>query len=280
MKIKTLHKMKSSILLITANLLCLAIFAQKLNIKTSFEAIPSGYILYADNNEPCPVSLRLTLKMKNLKSSEKNGKIYLIPANTKKFKLTELKSIRKGKYTFSSSTRYNLGDHFQRTYDKEYAYSLPFDSGKEVKIIQSYNGTFSHQNQNALDFDLKQGSNVLAVRDGIVTKVVEHNTKSCPTEKCKEFGNYVKVYHEDGTFAEYVHMSKNGVLVDKGDQIKEGQIIAKSGNTGWSDGPHLHFEIYTQDINGKKKTLKTKFKIGNGEKIEYLLEKKIYKKDY
>lgn len=255
-------------------------YAQKLDIKTYNEAIPNGYAIYADNNEPCPVSLRLTLKMKNLKSSKGNGRIYLLPAKTKKIKLTELKTIRKGKYGFSSSTRYNHGDHFQKTHDKEFAYELPYDDGKEIKLIQGYNGTFSHQDQNALDFNLPLDSNVLAIRDGVVIKVVEQNTKSCPTQSCKEFANYVKIYHDDGTIAEYVHMPKDGVLVNKGDKVVQGDVIAKSGNTGWSDGPHLHLEIYTQDIDGKKRTLKTRFKVGDGESVEFLKAKTVYNKAY
>jgi murein DD-endopeptidase MepM/ murein hydrolase activator NlpD len=57
------------------------------------------------------------------------------------------------------------------------------------------------------------------------------------------YGNYIIVKHVDGYFTLYGHLSKvnNGIKV--GTKIDNGQVIGKSGNTGISTGPHLHFEI-------------------------------------
>ncbi|WP_309997394.1 M23 family metallopeptidase [Chryseobacterium sp. 2987] len=54
--------------------------------------------------------------------------------------------------------------------------------------------------------------------------------------------------NSDGTFAQYYHLKENGVKVNLGDQVKKGDVIALSGNTGWCNGPHLHFVCYIPNL--------------------------------
>ncbi|MBF2017223.1 MAG: peptidoglycan DD-metalloendopeptidase family protein [Rivularia sp. T60_A2020_040] len=64
------------------------------------------------------------------------------------------------------------------------------------------------------------------------------------------YGNLVDIRHADGTLTRYAHNSK--VLVSKGQQVEQGQRISLMGSTGFSTGPHLHFEIRkggTQAVN-------------------------------
>ncbi len=56
------------------------------------------------------------------------------------------------------------------------------------------------------------------------------------------FGNLVEIRHPDGSMTRYAHNSK--ILVRAGQQVSQGEIIAKMGSTGFSTGPHTHFEIH------------------------------------
>ena len=56
-------------------------------------------------------------------------------------------------------------------------------------------------------------------------------------------GNYVIIEHTDGYRTRYQHMKKGSVLVKAGDTVKAGQVIGTIGNTGYSTGRHLHFDV-------------------------------------
>ena len=54
-------------------------------------------------------------------------------------------------------------------------------------------------------------------------------------------GNCVEVRHSDGVLAKYLHLSEN--KVEPGDRVSAGDVLALSGNTGHSTGPHLHYQL-------------------------------------
>ncbi|TVQ64959.1 MAG: M23 family metallopeptidase, partial [Spirulina sp. DLM2.Bin59] len=56
------------------------------------------------------------------------------------------------------------------------------------------------------------------------------------------YGNWVRIRHADGSITLYAHHSR--VLVRTGDRVEQGQKIALMGSTGFSTGPHLHFEVH------------------------------------
>jgi len=56
-------------------------------------------------------------------------------------------------------------------------------------------------------------------------------------------GNYILIDHKNGEYSFYGHLSDKGIRVRAGNKIKQGDVIAKVGNTGHSDAPHLHFHL-------------------------------------
>ncbi len=85
---------------------------------------------------------------------------------------------------------------------------------------------------NGIDLAANTGTPIMAVDNGVVTKVVYGSSG---------YGYYVEVDHGTGYQSLYAHCSALYVYV--GQQVTQGQVIAAIGSTGWSTGPHIHFEI-------------------------------------
>jgi len=250
------------------------------NIKIYYEKNDNGYNVYADSEEYCPATIKIHFNVTNLKIEGGNDQFYILNPREGKQLITTLSVENPSKgYGFKYTYRWNIGNHNLDLYDSNYIYDLPFSELNSFLVYQGYNGDFSHQNQNAIDFTMPIGTEIKAIRDGIVVRVVENNSKGCGEESCKEYNNYIIVYHPDGTFAEYTHIRKNGSIFQVGNTVKKGDVIGYSGNVGWSTGPHLHLEVFMQKLEARK-TIETKFKTGNGENAEYLVAKKKYERNY
>ena len=88
------------------------------------------------------------------------------------------------------------------------------------------------------------GLDVTAARGGLVIEVKEDTPDICDWEYMN-LHNYVLIEHDDGTVAFYAHLKQNGIVVEVGDRVKQGQLIAESGNSGFTGyRPHLHFGVY------------------------------------
>ena len=238
-----------------------------------------GYILYAHSNEIYPVSIYLDLDLTNLKFSERNQKIFVIPARTGRLRIGEITAINNNPVRLSYKLRTTLGDVTQKKYDTSYIYDLPFKKGNSYKVIHGYSGILSLQNQDGVDFSMPEGTEIVAAREGLVIQIAEKNTQSCPQEECKNYNNYIIVMHSDKSFAYYGHIKYNGAKCKIGDKVKKGDVIAESGNVGWSSGPHLYFSCFLGDFE-KWRTFKTKFKIENSDKGEMLQEGREYLRNY
>ena len=125
------------------------------------------------------------------------------------------------------------------------AIAMPFASGASVLVTQSANGYDSHHGyeQYAVDFGVPLGTDIAAARGGRVLASRSDSTVGCATDTCVGDANYIVIDHGDGTFGQYWHLQQNGVKVALGDSVCRGQLIGRSGNTGFSTGPHLHFAI-------------------------------------
>lgn len=83
---------------------------------------------------------------------------------------------------------------------------------------------------------------IIAHSDGEVVSVVKNYNKT--DTKGNSYGNYVKIKHSNGYYTLYAHMKYGTVTVNVGSKVKKGQTIGYMGNTGYSKGAHLHFEVW------------------------------------
>ena len=95
------------------------------------------------------------------------------------------------------------------------------------RVINKFNGK-----NDGIDISVPEGTAVRAVENGVVLYVGEGVTK---------YGRLVLIRHEDGWVSAYAH--NKSYEVSKGDPIRRGQIIARSGRTGTASQPKLHFEL-------------------------------------
>src|SRR6476620_3636107 len=147
-------------------------------------------------------------------------------------------------FFFSSCGRqYHMAKSEAEDTDSSYVYTLPYPEGTNRLLIQGYNSWFSHKGRLGLDFKMPKGSPVTAARAGVVVRVQESYTKGGVHRKYYGKANSVVIRHDDGTQALYGHLKHNGALVQVGDTIRQGQLIAYSGSTGYSAFPHLHFSV-------------------------------------
>ena len=123
---------------------------------------------------------------------------------------------------------------------------LPWQGGREYLITQGPNGppTHSHPTERwAYDFGLPEGTEIWAAKSGIVRLVKEDSSIGRCDPNYAGYGNYIVIDHRDGTAALYLHLRYNGAIVNVNDEVRQGDLIGYSGNTGYSCGPHLHFQI-------------------------------------
>lgn len=148
--------------------------------------------------------------------------------------------------------------------DSSYVYALPYETGKTHLLVQGYFSSFTHKERAALDFKMKRGTRICAAREGVVVRVKEDGDRGGGKRKYRAYGNYVIIQHADSSRAGYWHLQKDGVLVNVGDTVSRGQVIALSGKTGYSFTPHLHFLVWSTDANRQWRQVATRFQTSKG----------------
>jgi len=131
-------------------------------------------------------------------------------------------------------------------------YELPFKPSIPIKRVSAP----SHRkfgSIHAIDWFMPIGTPIFASRDG---KVINRESR------CNHFGaeymysaNFIELMHEDEEMSLYGHLRWRGVSVKLGKNVRTGEIIGYSGQTGYASYPHLHFAVYmlkNNDWNIKK----------------------------
>ncbi len=134
-----------------------------------------------------------------------------------------------------------------------------------TRITATFGGNDSvHQGlgggHGALDIGAPRGSNVIATKSGTVLSPKAGERIDYPDQAIKPDangkyncsglkGNEVVIDHGNGMVVRYAHLYKNTITVRAGDHVEQGQVIALSGSSGCSTGPHLHFQM---ELNGRR----------------------------
>lgn len=238
-------------------------------VQMTTQKTSNGLVLVAENPAYIAQSVDVTLTLSNFTSNKGTRFTAVIPPRVRNHQVASCIITQPGLASrFGISYKSLFGD-MRATPREGVTFKLPYAMDKAFRVDQGEGGEFSHKfsefNFNAIDFNMPEGSPVHAMAEGLVFDVVEHFDGNCPTADCADEANYIRILHADGTYTSYVHLKKNGAKVKQGDKVRAGQIIGWSGNTGWSDAPHLHVaRVIHGPAFGKLRSLPMHFETEEG----------------
>jgi murein DD-endopeptidase MepM/ murein hydrolase activator NlpD len=150
-------------------------------------------------------------------------------------------------------------------HDDRISYRLPFVAGERVRLYQGPYGPTTHQKKAAWDFPMLRGTPVCAARGGVVVDIVDKFDEGGNDLRFYDKANKILILHSDGTIAAYLHLLRGGMHVKVHDVVQAGTVIGEVGNSGYSSGPHLHFEVFRLiDTVKPEETLNVKFLTTDG----------------
>lgn len=194
------------------------------------------------------------------------GKINAIEFNLKKLgKISAFRNLSDDKYYDENGNNSITGAFRRFPIDGKIIISSNFNPNRKhpvTGVIRPHNGT---------DFAVRVGTPVLAPADGVVD-IARYS---------KTAGYYIVLRHRGSYSTVYMHLSK--LNVKPGQRVKMGSIIARSGNTGISTGPHLHYELRINDrpVNAMRVTLPKNLdnSVSSKQKRRFAANVAIYKKE-
>lgn len=201
---------------------------------------PAGETLRVHNDLHAPVQIELALEnVENATGVPDQPIRWILPPRSHIRLLTLAPRDPARPLRYEPRLRHVLGD--PRLLPTQSRYPLPWLGGP-FRLTQGPNGTYSHftpRGRHAVDVAMPIGTPIIAARGGVVVSL--ENRQSGRTGNPS--GNFVRILHDDGTMGVYLHLQQGSVRVREGQRVTQGQPIARSGNTGNSTGPHLHFVI-------------------------------------
>lgn len=225
-------------------------------IRLSRESDGQGDVIYAHNDYMGPVEVMVRfISAENvdivdtaifMAGDHDDVRNYILPRSGKQavFAVKPTKFSRPSRYKFTY--RYLPGDP-RATPDDQFNYLAPIAPGARFPITQAFNGPFSHQgrhNRYAVDIAMPVETPIHCARTGMVMEVMDDYFWA--GKNLTYYGprsNLIRILHDDGTMALYAHLWRGSAVVKAGQRVNAGEMIARSGNTGYSSGPHLHFSV-------------------------------------
>ena len=114
-----------------------------------------------------------------------------------------------------------------------------------------------------IDYAAPTGTPVMAAGDGTVITVAYRSSS----------GNYVEIRHANSIETRYLHLSGFAKGLKQGDRVAQGEVIGYVGSTGWSTGPHLHYEFIEngRHLDPQKVAVVRDSAISDDERIRFLI---------
>ena len=200
---------------------------------------PGGETLIVHNELYAPVEVELSIESARHLTGVPEKPVRWVLQPREQIRLLTLAPDGTGAPSFSYKLRHALGD--PRAKHALIDYPLPWKGGP-FRVTQGPGGGYSHtgaKGRYAIDIAMPVGTPIMAARPGVVIKI-ENNQSGRGTHPS---GNFVRLLHDDGTMSVYLHLKQRSVVVNEGQRVRTGSLLAQSGNTGNSTGPHLHFVV-------------------------------------
>lgn len=123
-------------------------------------------------------------------------------------------------------------------------YRLPLSKSAITEYgSKNFSPAHSGNLSNSIDFYTRVGTPVLAAADGLVVNLRKDSAERGNTTEFWDKGNFLNILHANRESTWYEHLETGGVVVEVGDKVLKGELVAYSGNTGFSEKPHLHFQV-------------------------------------
>lgn len=218
-------------------------------------------VIYLKNKGLCDLTIRYWLdEAVNTRTDKSYPFTVILKPGEEKAVLSLHRDDPSQDWRFRGSYSWRQGNA-NAVHDSNAVYKLPYPRGKKYKVMQGYNGAYTHfgEYQYSIDWDMPDNSEVCACRGGLVVDVIDSFEGCGMTDYYRNRNNVIRILHSDGTIGEYVHFRKDGARVKTGDRVNAGDIIGMSGNVGYSGCYHLHFNVYIPGDGSFVKTIPTVF---------------------
>lgn len=220
---------------------------EKPEVRLLERSAASGVTLVAQSTYfgPVQIGYRLT-PIANVSARTPRSGLAVLPPRSETELVVVGKTVENADLRFDSEFQYIPGEP-GALHRPTQPYRLPYALSSSVRVSQAFPDAKTHTDpasQHAIDFVMPVGTDVFAAREGVVIEVASNffENGTNPTVDGPR-ANIVRVLHDDGTMALYVHLNWNTIRVVPGQRVSRGEYLADSGNTGFSTGPHLHFVV-------------------------------------
>ncbi len=122
-------------------------------------------------------------------------------------------------------------------------YSVPVAARKVTAVAHDRSPAHVGGLARSIDFYVPEGTIVYAAEAGRAVYVRDSNKAHGIDITFWDRGNMIAIEHPRGELTDYEHLSSGSAMVHVGDRVYRGQAIALSGNTGFTEHPHLHFSV-------------------------------------